>query len=42
MRSNQPRTFADETAAEDAFHVEVIASLTDHIIIEMQRRGLLD
>ena len=42
LRANQPRTFADEAAAEDAFDVEVIASLTDPIIIDMQRRGLLD
>ncbi len=42
MRQNQPRTFADETEAEDAFDMEVIASLTDPIIIDMQRRGVLD
>ena len=42
MRQNQPRTFADETEAEDAFDIEVIASLTDPIIIDMQRRGLID
>lgn len=42
MRHNQPRTFADQTEAEDAFDVEVIASLTDPIIIDMQRRGLLE
>ena len=42
LRSNQPRSFADEAAAEDAFDIEVIASLTDPIIIDMQRRGLLD
>lgn len=42
MRQNQPRTFADETEAEDAFDMEVIASLTDPIIIDMQRRGLID
>ena len=41
MRQNQPRTFADETEAEDAFDMEVIASLTDPIIIDMQRRGVL-
>lgn len=41
MRSNQPRTFADETAAEDAFDVEIFASLAEPIIIDRQRRGLL-
>lgn len=42
LRSNQARSFADEAAAEDAFDIEVIASLTDPIIIDMQRRGLID
>lgn len=42
LRQNQPRSFADETEAEDAFDMEVIASLTDPIIIDMQRRGLID
>lgn len=42
LRQNQPRTFANETEAEDAFDMEVIASLTDPIIMDMQRRGLLD
>ncbi len=42
MRRNQPRSFADETAAEGPFDMEVIASLTDPLIIDMQRRGLLD
>lgn len=42
MRSNQPRSFADEAEADDAFDIEVIASLTDPIIVDMQRRGLLD
>lgn len=42
LRANQPRSFADEAAAEDAFDIEVIASLTDPIIIDMQRRGLID
>ena len=39
---NQPRSFADETEAEDAFDMEVVAALSDPIIIDMQRRGLLD
>ena len=42
LRKNQPRSFADEVEAEDAFDMEVIASLTDPIIIDMQRRGLID
>lgn len=42
LRSNQPRSFADEIEAADAFDMEVIASLTDPIIIDMQRRGLID
>lgn len=42
LRANAPRTFADEVEAEDAFDMEVIASLTDPIIIAMQRRGLVD
>lgn len=42
MRQNQPRSFADEMEAEDAFDMEVIASLNDPIIMDMQRRGLLD
>lgn len=42
MRQNQPRSFADEMEAEDAYDMEVIASLNDPIIIDMQRRGLID
>lgn len=42
LRQNQPRSFADEMEAEDAFDMEVIASLTDPIIMDMQRRGLID
>ena len=42
LRQNQPRSFADETEAEDAFEMEVIASLTDPITMDMQRRGLID
>lgn len=42
MRQNQPRAFADERAAEEAFDLEVIASLTDPVIVDMQRRGLFD
>lgn len=42
LRQNQPRSFADEIEAEDAFDMEVIASLLDPIIIDMQRRGLID
>jgi len=42
LRKNQPRSFADQTEAEDTFDMEVIASLTDIIIMDMQRRGLID
>lgn len=42
LRANQPRSFADEIEAADAFDMEVIASLTDPIIMDMQRRGLID
>jgi hypothetical protein len=42
MRQNQPRSFADEASAEDAFDMEVVASLSDPIILGMQRRGLID
>jgi len=42
MRQNQPRSFADEASAEDAFDMEVVASLSDPIIVDMQRRGLID
>ncbi|WP_269219046.1 hypothetical protein [Brevundimonas vesicularis] len=42
LRQNQPRSFADETEVEDAFDMEVISSLTDPIIMDMQRRGLID
>lgn len=42
MRQKQPRTFANEIEAKNAFDMEVIASLTDPTIIAMQRRGLLD
>ncbi|MBB5773099.1 hypothetical protein HNP47_003121 [Brevundimonas vesicularis] len=42
LRQNPPRSFADQTEAEDAFDMEVIASLTDPVTIDMQRRGLID
>jgi len=42
LRMNGPRTFADPDAAEEAFDIEVIAALTDPVIIDMQRRGLID
>ena len=42
LRRNQPRSFATETEAEDAYDIEVIASLTDPVVIDMQRRGLID
>lgn len=42
LRQTPPRAFADEMEAEDAFDMEVIASLTDPIIMDIQRRGLID
>ncbi len=42
MRQNQPRSFADEASAEDAFNMGVVASQSDPIIVDMQRRGLID
>jgi len=42
LRNNGPRTFADVATAEDAFDLEVVAALTDPIIVDMQRRGLID
>ena len=42
LRQNQPRSFADEMEAENAFDMEVIASLTDPLIMDIQRRGLID
>ncbi|WP_284878223.1 hypothetical protein [Brevundimonas sp. MEB006b] len=33
LRKNQPCSFADEMEAEDAFDMEVTASLTDPIIM---------
>jgi hypothetical protein len=42
MRQNQPRSLADEAAAEDAFDMEVVVSLSNQIIVDMQRRGLMD
>lgn len=42
LRANQPRSFADENEAADAFDMEVIAALSDPVIIDMQRRGLID
>jgi len=42
LRQTPPRAFADEMEAEDAFDMEVIASLTDPVIMNLQRRGLID
>ena len=41
-RPPQPRQFGDLAAAEEAFELEVIVSLTDPVVLEMQRRGLID
>lgn len=35
MRPNQPRVLADPAAAEDAFDLEVIASLADPVVLRM-------
>jgi len=42
LRPNATRLFADPAEAETAFDLEVIASLNDPVVIEMQRRGLID
>lgn len=41
-RPPQPRHFSDLSAAEDAFDLEVMTSLMDPVVIEMERRGMLD
>lgn len=41
MRANQARSFADEVAG-DASDIEVIAALTDPIVMGMQKLGLID
>lgn len=42
LRMGQPRLFADEHEAEDAFDLELMASLSDPVVQEMVRRGLTD
>lgn len=42
LRLGQPRMFADQREAEDAFDLELIASLNDPVVQEMARRGLTD
>ncbi|WP_292045725.1 MULTISPECIES: hypothetical protein [unclassified Brevundimonas] len=42
LRQSPARLFADAVEAEDAFDMEVIAALTDPVILDMQRRGLID
>ncbi len=42
LRLGQPRLFVDEREAEDAFDLELIASLNDPVVQQMARRGLLD
>lgn len=39
FRPNQPRVLADETAALDAFDLEVIASLADPVACRMASDG---
>lgn len=38
MRQNQPRVLADIAQAEDAFDLEVIASLMDPVVQQMMSR----
>lgn len=42
LRLGQPRLFANDREAEDAFDLELIASLTDPVVQEMVKRGLTD
>ena len=42
LRTAGPRTFANPLDAEEAFDIEVLAALSDPVIIDMQRRGLID
>lgn len=35
LRPNQPRVLSDETAAENAFDLEVIASLMDPVVARL-------
>jgi hypothetical protein len=42
LRRHAAQTFADQAQAEDAFDLEVIAALTDPVVMDMQRRGLID
>ncbi|WP_426023619.1 hypothetical protein [Brevundimonas sp. PWP3-1b1] len=42
LRHGQPRQFADETEAEIAFDIEVVTALMDPVVLDMQRRGLID
>lgn len=42
LRRHSALIFADEAQAEDAFDLEVIAALTDPVVMDMQRRGLID
>lgn len=42
LRRHGARVFRDQMEAEDAFDLEVIAALSDPIVYDMQRRGLID
>ena len=38
LRPNQPRVLADQAAAEDAYDLEVVASLMDPVVQQMITR----
>ena len=42
FRAGQPQSLAGKAPGEDAFDVELIASLSDFIILKTQRHGLID
>lgn len=42
LRRHAAVVFVDQAQAEDAFDLEVIAALTDPVVMDMQRRGLID
>lgn len=41
-RPPQPRVFAEEAAAQDAFDLEVIASLMDPVVAKLIERGMIE
>lgn len=42
LRRHGARLFDSRDQAEDAYDLEVIAALSDPVVIDMQRRGLLE